>query len=159
MKSFTSADLESLTRGRSVVKDAFLAMLADGEACDEITRLVHAQEIREAVADWQHPEPDANEMQKRELEPPPPMSVTFEELARYAEQRLTDLARVIAVERFLAQHFPEYLARVRAAAAGADTLVELRGDTRCDSLPADQETQLELRTDRAKGSRDEHKRR
>jgi len=138
MKSFTSADLETLTRGRSVSRDAFLAMLADNEAVDDITRLVHVQEIR----DGEDPpaEPD--------LEPPPKMTVTFEELARYSEQRLTDLARVLAVERFLAQHFPEYLAQMKAAAAGADTRVDMRGDTAFGQHPVDQETQLELRTNR-----------
>lgn len=159
MKSFTSADLDALTRGRSVHRDAFLAMLNDGEACDEITRLVHAQEIREAAVE--EPVTDANEHQQRDVEPPPVLTITLEELARYAEQRLPDLARVIAVERFLAQHFPEYLTRSRAAAAGADTQIELRGDTHCDAQPSDQETQLELRTDRARPShppRDDRKR-
>ena len=113
MKSYTAADLEALAQGRSVSRQVFRAILCDPEAMNELNRMAQVAELRHFKDNNSEPRPDP--------EPPPVMDVTFDELTRYAEGNLPDLERMIAVQNFLAKHFPEDLARIRARAASADT--------------------------------------
>jgi hypothetical protein len=118
MKNFTLADLEALARGRSVGSDAFRAIFADPDAVTDLAQLLQVRELVGGPA--------------AEIDPGPlvRMDVTFDELARHGEGRLHDPERVRAVERFLAEHFPESLAQPRDA--GGETVVDYhapQGDT------------------------------
>jgi hypothetical protein len=135
MKNFTAADLQSLARGRSVSSGLFRAILADDEAVDDLSRMLQVEELRETPG----ASGPAKTVSPDELEPVPEMTVTWEELTRYAEQRLHDLNRVVAVERFLQKHFPEDLKRLNAALAGADTHFDVQGsDTQIEFRPGAQ---------------------
>jgi hypothetical protein len=129
MKNFTAADLQSLARGRSVSSALFRAILADDEAVEDVTRMLQVEELRETPGS----SGPSKTVTPDELEAVPEMTVTWDELTRYAEQRLHDLNRVAAVERFLQKHFPEDLKRLSAAFAGADTHFDVQGsDTQID---------------------------
>jgi hypothetical protein len=116
----TTADLDRLARGQSIDRAAFLALLGDPAARQE---LQHLAQVRAVLAS---PEgaPD--------VPPEIQMSVSWEELAEHAEGALTEEGKRQAVERFLNQHFPEALqggpgwADADTAAPGrmADTVAE-----------------------------------
>jgi hypothetical protein len=129
MKNFTAADLQSLARGRSVSSGLFRAILADGEAVQDLTRLLQVEELRDTPGS----SGPAKTVAADELEPVPEMTVTWDELTRYAEQRLYDSNRVLAVEHFLEKHFPDDLKRLRAAFAGGETHFDVQNsDTHID---------------------------
>jgi len=129
MKNFTAADLQSLARGRSVSSALFRAILADDEAVEDLTRMLQVEELRDTPGSSSPSKTAAPD----ELEAVPEMTVTWDELTRYAEQRLQDRNRVAAVEHFLEKHFPEDLKRLRAAFAGADTHFDVQNsDTHLD---------------------------
>jgi hypothetical protein len=133
MKNFTAADLQSLARGRSVSSELFRAILADDEAVADLSRMLQVEELRETPAT----SGPAKTAAPDEVESIPEMTVTWDELTRYAEQRLHDRNRAAAVEQFLQKHFPEDLKRINAALAGADTHFDVQGsDTHIEYRPS-----------------------
>jgi hypothetical protein len=100
MQNYTAADLQRLATGRAVPGDVFRAILADPRARDELNRLVQVRDLL-----------DAGRVEGARSEDVADMDVTFDELARYGEQQSLAPERRAAVERFLAKHYPEALAK------------------------------------------------
>jgi hypothetical protein len=109
VKSFHPADLHCLARGQRVPGKVFCAVFTDPDALGELTRLLQVRQLLDGAGQKHGPTPAV-----------PAMDVSFEELARYGEQRLADPGRREAVERFLREHFPEALHAGARRGCGAE---------------------------------------
>ena len=92
-------ELESLVHGRPLTKAAFLDLLADPNANDQLARVATLLELLQSPAI----EPMAFDSQS------PVMAIMWEELARYADGSLVDSIRTLAVEEFLRREAPEFV--------------------------------------------------
>jgi hypothetical protein len=105
----TTSDLDRLAHGRAVDKDAFLGLLAEPTAQEDLARLGQAHDVLLAPL----------------RDEPPPMAVGWNELAAHAEGTLIDPRRRQAVEQFLREQAPELLPAQQPDTvnlAGGDTL-------------------------------------
>jgi hypothetical protein len=90
-----TTDVDKLAHGQAVAKDAFLALLGDPEAQEDLSGIALTREL---------------------LDPSPPdeaaapgLDVPWDDLAAYAAGTLTDVLRRQAVEKFLIRQAPELL--------------------------------------------------
>src|SRR5437016_422844 len=119
-RNTTEQALDRLARGESIGEAAFLALLADPAARQDLRQLAQVRAVLASTGG----EPAAPQGMATD--------VSWEELARHAEGTLTDENRRLAAERFLNQHFPEAL----QAPAG-------KGDTAIVSIPGTADTVVE----------------
>jgi hypothetical protein len=115
-----TSDVDPLAHGRAVSKEAFLALLADPAAQEDLARIAQAHDLLQP--------PGSDE------DAPAALPISWDDLAAYAEGTLADPHRRHAVERFLGRQAPELL----HPAEETPTTVELRGgetETWVERLP------------------------
>src|SRR5262245_19429830 len=95
MSRHATFDLDKLARGETIDRAAFLALLRDPEARQDLEQIATVR----AVVDGTGVDSEASQGMA--------MDVSWEELARHAEGSLADESRQQAVDRFLNEHFPE----------------------------------------------------
>jgi hypothetical protein len=106
-----TSELDRLAHGRAISKDAFLGLLADPAAQEDLARIADTHDLLE---------------QPSEGEPAPPaLEVSWEDLAGYADGTLTDPRRRQAVEQFLVRQAPELL----RPAEETPTALDIAADT------------------------------
>lgn len=116
MNVITSEHVRALARGKSLPREAFLAIFRDPEALQELNRLL---QVRDLLCPIEEAPP---------TEDLPAMDVSFQELADFVEGRLHDQSRAAAVRRFLGAYLPKALPE---APSSADTTIEgLSGEAR-----------------------------
>lgn len=104
---YKPADVEKLARGEAIATDSFLAIISNPAA---VAQAAAQRELRlllnEAAGQPASPSETAQPSPATE-DTAADCDVDCEDLALYAEDKLHDPARVVAVRRFLERHFPE----------------------------------------------------
>ena len=139
---YHSADVEKLARGEAIASESFFAILSDPAAAAQVAAQRELRLMLDEAREQPSPSPQdaaqpsqppgeivsgpCQQLPPSEPDAPIVMDVSWEELALYAEDQLRDPARVVAVRRFLEQHFPE--AELDPASLVADQRLRYRSE-------------------------------